>query len=69
MPQHTWLVPGQSESALQNLSESAAGSQNCCGLSSESRAHSCPVAVSHAELSAHFLGQSLAFWQMLPAPP
>jgi hypothetical protein len=69
MPQHTWLVPAQSESTEQNLIASVACSQNCCWLSSETRAHSCPMAVWHTELSAHFFGQSVAFWQMLPVPP
>jgi hypothetical protein len=69
MPQHTSLVAEQSESTAQNLIASAAGAQYCCVVSSETRVHSCPWAVSHTELSEHFFGHAIALWQMLPAPP
>jgi hypothetical protein len=59
----------QSESTEQNLRVLPAFSQYCCVLSSEMRAHSCPLAVSHVELSVHFFGQAMASWQMLPEPP
>jgi hypothetical protein len=59
----------QSESVAQNLRAPLACSQYSCVLSSETRAHSCPLAVSHVVLSVHFFGQAMASWQMLPLPP